>query len=1219
MGVQKILVKLLTRNIMKSTAKQILFLIALCGILSAGGRQDLQISTEQKGFSLASEGYGNVLDFIVPDYQLESVFHLGTEFKQITLEGGGSIVNENEPDLPSVTTYYQIEPGKDYSVNLSILESETFSNINLIPKYSWDDVEPDPLKPLRKNRSIYESDNIFPEQIAKLSTPLIMRDIHIVAVTVTPFQYRPSTQELEVIKSARVELIGSGYAAAPPVLRKRSRAFENLYKSFVVNYSRTQNEADFQRPSILYIMPDNTSSSMTSVFDALLEWRKEQGFIVNTVNTSSIGNSTTSIKNYISNAYNNWNDPPEFVAIVADAGGTYSIPTYFETWSGYSGEGDHPYTTLEGNDQLPEVLIGRISISSVSELATIVNKILYYEKTPYMGVNWFTRACLVGDPNSSSGISTITTNEYIRELMEAHGYDGVQTVYSGDFDAQMVSHINDGVAYVNYRGWLGVSGFDTGDVNGLNNGFMLPYFSLITCGTGSFAGAGAEIIETLIRAGTVSQPKGAVAAVGTATIHTHTMFNNAVDMGFYHGLFIDQITSAGGTLMAGKLNLMKQYPTNPENWVNIFSHWNNLMGDPAITLWTDTPKSMSVSIISTLKKGTNYLDVFVEDDIHDLLENARITLYKENEIHALGFTDPEGNLTVALNDLSVGDLTVTILYSNYVPHQSTIQVTEPDINININLDDLVVIDDGTGLTSGNGDGLLNGGETIEIITPITNLNSSQAVGVFATLSSSSDHITIVSDSVYFGLIDTAGGPFSSDPFVFQVAENVREGENLSLRLNIEDIDGREWSADLNLSSVGSDVVFGPLTIVDLNDGLINPGETVELSFALKNNGSTNATNVAGTLTSSSSLLEVVDNISLWGTLPPSQTYYANTDAFSVSAQQDIIPGTIVNLNLHLTSTEGLTLASLFPVQIGTAGLNDPMGPDEYGYYIYDSGDFIYSNSPAYNWIEIDTRYGGSGQLIPLYDSGDDQDGVVTLTLPFTFRMYGLAYDQISVCSNGWISMGSTTMNSFRNYHLPGAGGPSPMIAAFWDDLVIGTSGRIYRYNDVENHQYIVEWSRVSTYDKYDLETFQVILRNPTYYFTPTGDGEILMQYKTFNNTSSGQYSWSQVHGSYSTIGIEDHTGTVGLEYTFNNEFPLTAMPLADSTAILVTTRGAEIMTKGDLNYDNRVDIFDLITLVDFIGTGEPVSLNPYLADINGDGQVTYFDMIALIKAVMNLN
>ena len=56
------------------------------------------------------------------------------------------------------------------------------------------------------------------------------------------------------------------------------------------------------------------------------------------------------------------------------------------------------------------------------------------------------------------------------------------------------------------------------------------------------------------------------------------------------------------------------------------------------------------------------------------------------------------------------------------------------------------------------------------------------------------------------------------------------------------------------------------------------------------------------------------------------------------------------------------------------------------------------------------------------------------------------YNEVSVCSNGWISFGETDMTSFRNYTLPGPGGPSPIVAVFWDDLKTTNVG-IYAFHD----------------------------------------------------------------------------------------------------------------------------------------------------------------------------
>ena len=44
----------------------------------------------------------------------------------------------------------------------------------------------------------------------------------------------------------------------------------------------------------------------------------------------------------------------------------------------------------------------------------------------------------------------------------------------------MVSGINEGVGFFNYRGYYGVSGFGDNDVNSTSNGFMLPVATVIT-------------------------------------------------------------------------------------------------------------------------------------------------------------------------------------------------------------------------------------------------------------------------------------------------------------------------------------------------------------------------------------------------------------------------------------------------------------------------------------------------------------------------------------------------------------------------------------------------------------------------------------------------------------------------------------------------------------------------------------------------------------------
>ena len=111
----------------------------------------------------------------------------------------------------------------------------------------------------------------------------------------------------------------------------------------------------------------------------MVDWRHQRGYVVYTASLSETGSSASSIKNYIQSAYNNFSPPPEYVAFVGDVGGSYDVPTYYEDWGhdywGNACEGDQPYSELVGNDLFPEVIIGRISIRSTTELAIVVNKI----------------------------------------------------------------------------------------------------------------------------------------------------------------------------------------------------------------------------------------------------------------------------------------------------------------------------------------------------------------------------------------------------------------------------------------------------------------------------------------------------------------------------------------------------------------------------------------------------------------------------------------------------------------------------------------------------------------------------------------------------------------------------------------------------------------------------------------------------------------------------
>jgi hypothetical protein len=459
----------------------------------------------------------------------------------------------------------------------------------------------------------------------------------------------------------------------------------------------------------------------------------------------------------------------------------------------------------------------------------------------------------------------------------------------------------------------------------------------------------------------------------------------------------------------------------------------------------------------------------------------------------------------------------------------------------------VNLDDGEGLIINDGnDGMPQAGEAFGLSIPLYNYGIQNVTGVTATLSSDSDLVSIQNNTVSYGNI-SAGDTIFGDDFNISLSSAAIQSEALGLLLTINDSQNNQWSSLIELDVLGSHLI--PSTSTN-----ILPGQTSNININLANYGSLNAQNVVGHLSYSGGLLTINNSDGAWGNIN-SGSLSNSSNEFNITASNDIISGSLIVLTLLIEDNNGYSRSENFSLRTGNVSVGDPLGPDEYGYYIYDSGDTDYDLSPDYSWIEIDPGNGGSGTNLNLSNSGNGNwsgnGPIEDVNLPFTFTFYGIDYNQMSVCTNGWISFGSTDSEAFRNYPIPGAGGPSPMVAAFWDDLETSSNSDVFVYSS--NNYVIVQWTDMRTNYANSNETFQMILYNDS--SDPYGDNSIKIQYKDFNNTSVGNFnSYPPSHGSYSTIGMENHLATDGLQYSYDNNYPTAAMTLSDNTALYITTQ-----------------------------------------------------------------
>ena len=106
---------------------------------------------------------------------------------------------------------------------------------------------------------------------------------------------------------------------------------------------------------------------------------------------------------------------------------------------------------------------------------------------------------------------------------------------------------------------------------------------------------------------------------------------------------------------------------------------------------------------------------------------------------------------------------------------------------------------------------------------------------------------------------------------------------------------------------------------------------------------------------------------------------------------------------------------------------------------------------------------------------------------------------------------------------------------------------MYTYYDAARHRFIVEWSRLRNRRDtlHTSETFQLILYDPAFYPTATGDGEIVFQYLQVQHVDSAHY--------FGTVGIGNRDQTDGLEYAYGPILPPTSVWVDSGVAIKFTT------------------------------------------------------------------
>lgn len=1055
-------------------------------------------------------------------------------------EGEPRLGAEGQADVPVVSQLVRIPVSGEVLVEVTHAKYETLSDVDYA---AWNgNREGQPLvSPLASTE-----DRWYPQDLATISDPAVLRDFRIATLRTMPVQVNPARREVRVCTALDLTITTDSAPSEndlPAWPTQISRNFLSAYRQLLDWDESELDDYEVTRGSIQVVTTEEALPSLES----WIEWKRQKGWLLDFLTPENVPEFTsTAIRAELQTRYQEMESPFDIIVVVGDAVGAFAVPPAGQVGGA---DGDLLYACLVGQDDVPDVAIGRISVETPAELVGYSNKAVYYEKTTtHNESDWYRRG-VVAAGSASSGTSTILLGHYARNLMLEHGYTQVDTIWwndgFGNIAPRIAERINDGVSFYSYRGWL-VTGLQNEDIAALNNPYKQPFVLDIECGTGTWSTATSRT-ETWMRTGTPTVPRGGIGAIGIARTSSHTRHNNALSAGAIQSVFGEDNPLMGMAWVGAVLNLYRGYGSTEPSWYQSQATWANLMGDPSLWLFTDSPQLLDVECPSTIPLGTRTFTATVTSTSSPLLD-AWVTLYQvDNEtgetsvVH--GRTDADGMVRLDLPELVVGTAMLTVSSPNYLPSRIGFEVINTG---RLGITSSSILDDGTLGTLGDGDGIAEAGETIGLFPTVKNYSDSERTGVVLNALWDDPALGIGEGSVTIGTI--APGSQQTAPNRMLVTINGSAPDGWLAHLTTTIISEEEEFEDIfTLPIVGSAFAY----VSHETSSPLHPDVAAHLVINAQNIGGNRSATGTATLISQSPWLEVVESSSDVGGVAPDEQ--VELGPFLVHANAHSHQGYSAGVYVLIEGNNGRidTLAAHIP--FGTRTEYDPIGPDRYGYYSFDNVDTTYTLAPSYDWVEINPDVEGhqfAGVELPLHDNVEEDDDVVLQDLPFIIQYYGQGFTQLTISANGYLSMGNQMqMNIARNWPIPSPLGPDYTIAPFWDDRTIGPNSGVYVYYDQPGGRFIVEWSGVLDVHHQAPCTFQVIFYDQVDgHVTESGDTNILFQYALVDPTSGFGHD-----NHLYTTGIENGDQSDGLMCAYWGQFMPGVAEIEEGRAILFTT------------------------------------------------------------------
>jgi hypothetical protein len=889
--------------------------IILSGLVSFNAVQAQKITyadhQNKAGFTLKQEARGGVsVGYSVETFSMVPAEINGKGMTNIELPGNWLPNDAGAPNLPGGGKYIAIPQGAKAKLTIVSQRTETYQNVDIAPspKIPWDTDKGPLVYPTRSD--IYNTNALYPSAPVTLSKPSKIRGVDVVMLGVTPFQYNPVTKELIVYRDLDIRVDFEGGNGQFGEDRLRSRFWDPILEDAVYNYKslpavdygkraishRSNDGADY-----LIIVPNG--ADYMNWANQIKSFRIKQGITTEIRTLAEVGgNNAAIIENYIDDVYANWDPVPAAILLMGDYGTNADINIMAPIWDSYC-VSDNIYGDVD-EDNMPEIVMARMVANDNTQLETFVTKFINYETNPptsaafydhpitalgWQTERWFQLCSEVvggyfknvqgknpvrineiyqGNPNSDPWSTATNTSTIIAEFGPAGlGYIPATPQELGGFsggDATDVNNaINAGAFMLQHRdhgeevGW-GEPQYNTGSISGLHNTDLTFIFS-INCLTGKYNWSGECFSEKFHRYRYNNVNSGAL-GVTCASEVSYSFVNDTYVWGLYDNMWPDFMPEYGSTPAergllpafgnaAGKYFLQQSgWPSNPENkevTYNLFHHF----GDAFQTLYSEVPQELTIIHDGIILGGLNEFTISAD-------AGSTICLTVGNDI--IGLATGTGNtLTITIDPQEVGTIvTLTVTKTNYFRHEENITVI-PAEGAYCLYGTCSVAD----TTGGNGNGLVDYNETVGLNLAMRNVGLSDGQDVTVTISTLDPFVDLLDNTEFYGNIPAGQSITIENGFSFYAAENIPDQHKVTFAVVATD-GVNTWNSQFVMNVNAPNVNINSLTINDQangnGDGILDPGEQVQMTINYSNTGHATAYDVDLHLEGQSGFVEVAN-------------------------------------------------------------------------------------------------------------------------------------------------------------------------------------------------------------------------------------------------------------------------------------------------------------------------------------------------------------------------